>query len=173
MSAERGPRAVCVLTGSATDALQWRGIPTEAEGGRGPFEHVVHVERFSHADERADHERLEAIWRELQDAREDMADDSSILILGLGDSDSGRHRRTVRRVLGWLIDGISSGATNEFGIDLAVNALELPPSANLRLVRERLDRFTEQPVPAVSDVVLAYEDIVDDPIRSALVAEEL
>lgn len=173
MSAEHGRRAVCVLTGSATDDLGWHGIPTEAEGTRGPYEHVVHVERFSHTDDRADHERLEAIWRELEDGREDMADNSSILILGLGDSDAGRHRRAVRKVLSWLIDGISSSATNEFGIDLAVNALELPPSAHLRIVRERLDRFTEQPVPAVSDVVLAYEDIIDDPIRSALVAEEL
>lgn len=102
-----------------------------------------------------------------------LANPAKLLVIGTSSGIGERERAASREFLSDVTTGVGAYATTEFGLDLSVNAVEVPPRGDDRLLLERLARFAEHGHVAADGHVLAREEIAHDSLAVALATTEI
>ncbi len=117
--------------------------------------------------------RAQRVWDEVTAAWPKLAAPATGLLIGFGDSRSRAARRRRRAELADLCAWFELEAASTHGVEFTMNAIELPPQADERLLQDRLLPFVRSRTTLAASVVLTIEDLEEDSIGEALTAEYL
>lgn len=102
-----------------------------------------------------------------------LANPAKLLVVGYSSGVHERDRAASREFLSDLTTGVGAYATTEFGLDLSVNAVEVPPHGDDQLLLARLARFAEHGHIAADGHVITFEEVEEDSISVAIATTEI